>query len=390
MISLHEPAFDETDESYVLETLRTAWVSTAGPFVDRFENEFAEFVGRRHAISVCNGTLGLQLAIEALRRSQDVTTPFDVIVPSLTFIATANAVVHAGGYPIFADTAAGTMNMCPHGTLALVRQHYDFNRDVRTWHSKTTGHRLLSVMPAHLMGWTCDMDAMRSACEELHVPLLEDAAEALGCFERDGTHVGHHGLAAVYSFNGNKILTTGGGGMVVTDDDAFAKRAKHLSTTAKTDGIRFAHDEVGYNYRLVNILAALGCAQMKKLPERLARKRAIVEHYRINIANIPDVHLYSEGTGRSNNWLTNIIFPSEARREKALKALLEHDVQARPLWTPNHLQQAYANHPQPIMAFPNAIDIWERCLSVPSSPQLDDSVIDDICAVIGASQRATS
>ncbi len=219
MISLHEPVFDETDESFVIETLRTAWVSTAGPFVDRFEQEFAEFVGMRHAISVCNGTLGLQLAIEVLRRSHAVTESFDVIVPTLTFIATANAVVHAGGYPIFADAAAESMNLCPHGTLDLVRRHYDFNSKAQAWHSKTTGHRLLAVMPAHLMGWTCDMDAMRSICDELHLPLLEDAAEALGCYERDGTHVGHHGLAAVYSFNGNKILTTGGGGMVVTNDD---------------------------------------------------------------------------------------------------------------------------------------------------------------------------
>jgi perosamine synthetase len=390
MISLHEPIFDETDESFVLETLRTSWVSTAGPFVDRFEKEFAEFVGTRHAVSVCNGTLGLQLAVEVLRRSQAVTEPYDIIVPTLTFIATANAVVHAGGYPVFADTATRSMNMCPHGTLDLVRRHYDFKKNVQTWHSKTTGHRLLAVMPAHLMGWTCDMDAMRSACSELHVPLLEDAAEALGCYERDGTHVGHHGLAAVYSFNGNKILTTGGGGMIVTNDDSFALRAKHLSTTAKTNGIRFEHDEVGYNYRLVNVLAALGCAQMKKLPERLARKSTIVEQYRTHLASVGDLHLYSEGTGRSNNWLANIVFPTQACREKALEALLEHDVQARPLWTPNHMQQAYADHRQPIMAFPNAIDIWERCLSVPSSPQLDDSVIADICGVIGASQRATS
>ena len=390
MIPLHEPAFDEIDETFVLETLRTGWVSTAGPFVDRFEKEFAEFVGMSHAISVCNGTLGLQLTIEVLRRSLDVEKPFDVIVPSLTFIATANAVVHAGGYPIFADTAAGSLNMSPQSTRDLVQRYYDFNSDAQTWHSKSTGHRLLAVMPAHLMGWTCDMDVMRSTCHELRVPLLEDAAEALGCYERDGTHVGHHGLAAVYSFNGNKILTTGGGGMIVTNDDAFARRAKHLSTTAKIDGVRFTHDEVGYNYRLVNVLAALGCAQMRKLPGRLERKRAIVEQYRTCVGSDPDLHLYSEGTGRSNNWLANIIFPSEARREKALKALLEHDVQARPLWTPNHLQQAYANYPQPVVDFANATDIWQRCLSVPSSPQLDDSVVADISAVICASQRTMS
>ena len=384
MISLHEPVFDETDEKFVLETLRTAWVSTAGPFVDRFEREFAEFVGMRHAVSVGNGTLGLQLSIEALRRIHEVSEPFDVIVPSLTFIATANSVVHAGGRPVFVDAAAGSMNMCPKATLDLVRRHYRFATGV--WHSNTTGRRLLAIMPAHLMGWTCDMEAMRTVCDDLEVPLLEDAAEALGCYYRDGRHVGHHGIAATFSFNGNKILTTGGGGMIVTNDDTFAKRAKHLGTTAKTDGLRFAHDEIGYNFRLVNVLAALGCSQMTKLAGRLARKRAIADLYRKHLAADPTLRLYSEGTGRSNNWLVNVLFPDEAHREKALRALLAEDVQARPLWIPNHLQQAYAGHTQPVADFPNANDIWKRCLSVPSSPQLDDKVIADICAVILRSQ----
>jgi perosamine synthetase len=387
MISLHEPAFDETDESFVLETLRTAWVSTAGPFVDQFEREFAEFVGMRHAISVCNGTLGLQLMIEVLRRSRDVTGPFDVIVPTLSFIATANAVVHAGGCPIFADAATGSMNICPHATLDLVRRYYNFASETHAWHSKMTGRRLLAVMPAHLMGWTCDMEAMLSVCQDLHVPLLEDAAEVLGCYFRNERHVGHHGLASVFSFNGNKILTTGGGGMVVTNDDAFAVRAKHLSTTAKTDGLRFAHDEVGYNFRLVNVLAALGCSQIKKISGRLARKQAIAELYGAHISTSAGLRLYSEGTGRSNNWLVNIVFPSEPQRELALRDLLEHDIQARPLWTPNHLQKAYASQLQPITNFPNATDLWTRCLSVPSSPQLADRDIADICAVICASQR---
>jgi perosamine synthetase len=174
--------------------------------------------------------------------------------------------------------------------------------------------------------------------------------------------------------------------MVVTNDDAFAKRAKHLSTTAKTDGLRFTHDEVGYNYRLVNILAALGCAQMEKLAARLVRKKAIDGRYRDNLQADTTLRVHSEGTGQSNNWLVNIVFNSEARRENALLALLGKDIQARPLWTPNHLQKAYASYPQPNAAFPNANDIWSRCLSVPSSPQLGDAVIGEICEVILASQ----
>ena len=225
------------------------------------------------------------------------------------------------------------------------------------------------------------MDAMRSNCEGLDLPLLEDAAEALGCYAPDGNHVGHHGIASVFSFNGNKVLTTGGGGMVVTDNDAFAKRARHLSTTAKTDGLRFAHDEVGYNFRLVNVLSALGCSQMKQLPARLTRKQAIVALYRDGLGVRPDIRLYSEGTGRSNNWLVNAVFPDEHRREAALSALLEKDIQARPLWTPNHLQRAYASYDQPCSEFPNATDIWARCLSLPSSLQLAE-----ICSTICASQ----
>ena len=379
-ISLHEPEFDSLDEQAVLETLRSAWVSTGGPKVNEFEAEFARYVGAKHAVSVSNGTVGLSLMLTTLAREKGISGAFVVLVPNLTFIATANAVVHAGGVPTFFDTKPGSFNP---GVEQIEKALYaNFRRVKNTWLHKGSEIPLLAVMPAHIMGWCGEIEEIRDFCESLGIDMLEDAAESLGSFLPNQRHLGRHGKASCFSFNGNKILTTGGGGMIVTEDDSFAKRLKHLSTTAKTDGLRFVHDEVGFNYRLVNILAAIGCTQLQKLPFRLARKKEIFDSYKVSLNKFSQVKVYEEPSCISNNWLVNLIFETNSLREEALSALNEHGIQARPLWTPNHLQPAYAAYHQSDLYFPNSTDIWEKALSVPSSPQLSENDLTRICELI--------
>lgn len=385
MISLHEPTFDESDERLLLEALRSTWVSTGGPLVERFEREFASYVGSKHAVSVANGTVAIQLMLEVLAKTRGVVGPFDVLIPSMTFIATGNAVVHAGGNPVLVDCAPNSLNIDPKAVAACVLGLYEHKLGV--WIAKKTGHPLLAVMPAHIMGYSCDMSELASLCAEYNVPVVDDAAEALGAFFHGGQHVGTQSLAAAFSFNGNKILTTGGGGMIVTNDDAFAKRAKHLSTTAKIDGLRFVHDEVGHNYRMVNLLAALGCSQMAKLPARIERKKEIASLYRAEFAGT-SVSVYAEAHCESNFWLVNAVFRSETAREQALSALMAADIQARPLWTPLHRQPAYEKY-RDQRSFAHAEHAWRHMLSLPSSPSLDDSTVRRIAKIVVTAASAS-
>ncbi len=369
MINLHEPCFDETDENFILEAIRSTWVSTGGPFVDRFEREFAEFVNAKHAISVCNGTIGLQLAIECLKRKSNIFESFEVMTPSLTFIATANSIVHAGGHPVFIDVDKNSFQISPSSLKNIIIENYEYDNSEKFWRNRVTKCKLLAFIPVHIMGWSAPIDELAKISSEFSIPMLEDASEALGSYYFDREHVGKSGLASVFSFNGNKILTTGGGGMIVTNDDTFATYLKHLSTTAKIDKLRFVHDEVGYNYRLINILAALGCSQLKKLPKKLELKKEIFNCY-FNILNKNHIKIYEQKDCISNNWLVNIVFENHEMREIALNCLIENNIQARPLWTPCHLQPAYGLYKNESLNFFNTENIWKKTLSLPTSAQL--------------------
>nr|BFD31174.1 LegC family aminotransferase [Pigmentibacter ruber] len=380
MINLHEPTFDLEDEEYVLEALRSSWVSTGGPFVNRFEKEFAEFVGAKYAISVCNGTIGIQLSIEALKYKQQIFQNFDIIIPSLTFIATANAIVHAGGSPKFIDVEENSFQFSVENFKNYILNNYEYRFEQKCWVNKLTGSKLLAFIPVHVMGWSAaEKQLLQEISEEFKITILEDAAEALGTYNLDGSHIGNSSLAAIYSFNGNKVLTTGGGGMITTNEVEFAKHLKHLSTTAKIDNLRFIHDEVGYNFRLVNLLAALGCSQLKKLKSRLVRKKEIFNLYS-NYLQSPFLSLYSQKNCNSNNWLICAVFEDFNLREKVLTVLLESKIQVRPLWMPCHLQPAYQKENNLLLV--NTEDIWKRTLSLPSSPQILDEEIKYISDLI--------
>lgn len=376
-INLHEPQFDASDEAMVIETLRSSWVSTGGPFVDRFEVEFAEFVNAKHAISVCNGTIALSLSLEVLKRQNNVAT-FDVIIPTLTFVATANAVLNAGGSLSLVDCKVDSLNIDPKLVREKIDSDYFYEEGSGKLLNRRSKNPLLAVMPVHVMGYTCDMSELKAICAEHGIAIIEDAAEALGSYGLEGQHVGNSGLASCFSFNGNKILTTGGGGMIVTNDDNFATRAKHLSTTAKTDGLRFIHDEPGYNYRLVNILAALGCSQLAKMKGRLERKNEVFELYQKNL-ELMGIEVVTERYNQPNHWLVNARFETMNDRERVLSYLNEQGVMSRPLWTPIHRLPFGKMLPSIRQGFPNAEAMWQTVLSLPTSPQLEDATINHIC-----------
>jgi len=379
-IALHEPTFDSSDEAAVIEALRSTWVSTGGPFIDRFEKEIAEFVGAKYAIAVANGTLGLNLALEVMKRQSGVLGAFEVIVPTLSFAATFNSVLSTGGVPILMDAAIGSMQLDVANVECHIKSGYFFNTNEKLWVNKKSGLPLLAVMPAHIMGYGCNILALNDLCKDLQIGLIEDAAEALGVTLESGRHLGTIGNAGVFSFNGNKILTTGGGGMIVTNNKDFASRARHLSTTAKTDGLRFEHNELGYNFRLVNLLAALGCSQLAKLRERLESKQRVFDTYTRELEGYNQASIYTEQGFTSNHWIVNLVFNSFELREDALVTLLEQNIQARPLWTPGHRLGYIPNIRN--SSYPNADRMWRQALSIPSSPHLADEVIQHICGII--------
>jgi perosamine synthetase len=382
MIPLHEPNVSKAEIDYVKHALESNWVSTGGPFVDKFEESFAKFVGRKFAVSTSNGTVALQLAIEVLKRRQKNTeASFDVLVPTLSFIATANSVVHAGCRPVFVDCSKDSMGMGASQLQNLLDQSYLQQSDGQ-WIAKDTGATLLGVMPAHIMGWGGQIKEISAICGDSSLVLVEDAAESFGSRHlSNARHLGSDGLAAVFSFNGNKILTTGGGGMLVCDDLEFARRAKHLSTTAKTDPYRYEHDEVGFNFRLVNVLAAMGLAQLERFEQTRKRKIDIALAYESLFSIAKGVKLYKEQGYDANQWLNNVVYDSRELMESSFERMRQAQIGARPLWKPFHLQKAFSHIKQPVKSWPNSEWFWERTLSLPSSPTITEDSIKKIAHV---------
>lgn len=362
LVPLHAPEFRGREWELVKDCLDTGWVSSVGSYVDRFEQEVASASGVRFGVAVVNGTAALHIALVLA----DVSLGDEVILPTLTFIATANAVMHAGGVPHFVDSSEETLGLDPE---ALAR-HLDrigvlgasgpVNRE--------TGRRIAAIVPMHAFGFPVDMEPLMAVAARWNIPVVEDAAESLGSRYR-GKPCGSFGLMATLSFNGNKIITTGGGGAIVTDDESIAKRAKHLTTTAKAPHRwAFFHDEVGYNYRLPNLNAALGCAQFEQLPSRLSAKRRLANHYVESFADCQGARILRETEGsESNYWLNTLILDRDQahRRDALLEALNGAGLMARPVWTLMHRLPMYANCPRAELSV--AEDLEARTVNLPSS-----------------------
>ncbi len=370
-IHLSSPGMTQLEQDALLRAIRSGWVAPLGPEVDAFEDELADYCGTEYAVALSSGTAALHLGLLAL----DVGPGDVVVTASLTFAATANAIVYTGGTPVFVD-ADMTGNMNPH---LLDEALTTLNRQ---------GRRVRAIVPVDMLGKVANHELIGAIAEERGIPVLSDAAESLGAI-RDGRSAGAFGVAAAVSFNGNKVMTTSGGGALLTNDARIARQARYLATQARQPVAHYEHTEVGYNYRLSNILAALGRAQLARLDDMIARRRQLRAHYRDLFAHVPGVHVFGEpsgmdgGTTRDNCWLTSVLVdPGVAgfTTEDLRLALADHDIEARPLWKPMHLQPVYAAAP----AFVDGTSqlLFETGLSLPSGSVLGPNEIGRVTAAI--------
>jgi len=361
-IGLHEPLFEGREWEYVKECLDTGWVSSVGKFVDRFEKRLAKYTGVKRAVAVVNGTCALHLALKLA----GVKTGDEVIVPTLTFIATANAVSFTGAIPNFVDSKESTLGLDPDKLDIYLNKISEIRNGA--CYNKQTGKRIAAVIPMHVFGHPVDLDSLFEVCKNFKLILIEDAAESLGSFYK-GKHTGNWGKLSVLSFNGNKIITTGGGGAILTNDPSIADRAKHLSTTAKIPHKwEYSHDEIGYNYRMPNINAALGCAQIENLPYFIKEKRNLAERYRRAFENIQGIHFFIEPVhAQSNYWLNTILLEQgfEYERNTVLQTLNDNGIQARPVWNLLHKLPMYKTCPKTDLTTAKSLEA--RLINIPSS-----------------------
>ena len=364
-VVLHEPRFGGNEWQYVKECLDSTFVSSVGKFVDRFEADLAAFTGAQHAVAVVNGTAALHLALKLA----GVESGDEVLVPALTFVATANAVSYCGAIPHFADSEPRTLGMD-------AERLRDYLMSQTSQHSglcinRATGRVIRALVPMHTFGHPADMDAILAIAHDFNLALVEDAAESLGSYYH-GRHTGTFGLMGTLSFNGNKTITTGGGGAILTNDAGLARRAKHLSTTAKLPHAwNYRHDDIGYNYRLPNLNAALGCAQLEQLPSMLASKRSLFHRYQAVFDKVQGVKLMSEADHCSSNyWLQTLMLDDgvASERDDILKATNAAGLMTRPVWVLMDELSPFKDCPS--MDLAGARSLAQRLINIPSSSGL--------------------
>ncbi len=359
---LHEPVFAGNEKKYLTDCIDSGFVSSVGSFVTAFEESVRDFVGAQYAVAIVNGTAALHLALLTV----GVRPGDEVIVPAMSFVATANAVSHAGAIAHFVDVNEATWGIDP----VALRAHLDEVGQMKDGqlHNRETGRPITAVVPMHALGHPVAIDALLEVANEFGLVVIEDAAESLGSFVGD-RHTGLFGRLGVFSFNGNKTITTGGGGAVVTDDEALAQKLKHLSTTARVPhAYEFDHDAVGYNYRMPNINAALGLAQMEQLPGLIAGQRRLFELYSEVFAGSLFGEVRKESAGTSSNyWLQAISLPEgmKDRKDELIRGCVDAGISARPFWKPLNTLTPYVAHPS--AATPVAEDLYSRVICLPSS-----------------------
>ncbi|KMN40527.1 LegC family aminotransferase [Lysinibacillus sp. LK3] len=360
-VPLHEPTFNDKEVEYVTDCVKTGWVSSVGAYVNRFEEDLAKFVGVKRAVAVVNGTAALHIALKVA----GVKAEDEVLMPSLTFIAAANAVSYLGAVPHFIDVSMNTLGVDADKLKIYLEQIGKLQNN--QLYNRETGRRISALVPMHTFGHAADIEGLLKVCEMYNLTLVEDAAESLGSYY-NGKHTGSFGKVSAFSFNGNKIMTTGGGGAIVTDDDAIADYAKHLTTTAKIPHRwAYEHDEIGFNYRMPNINAALGCAQLEKMPLFIQQKRELKKQYEQWLAGIEGVQLFEEPANtRSNYWLQTILLDEQFNRDEVLGFLNEQGVMSRPIWNPMHHLAIYQNCPKSDLSVTDQLNM--RVVNIPSTP----------------------
>lgn len=364
-IPLHEPSFSGNEWKYVKDCLDTGWVSSVGKYVDRFERDLEVYTGIKHAVATVNGTAALHLCLELIGLQ-----PYDeVLLPALTFVATANAVCYCKAIPHFVDSTEVTLGLCPDklndylGDVAEIKSGECINRQSK--------RRIKAVVAMHTFGHPVDLDPLVEVCKKYHLDLVEDAAESLGSYYK-GHHTGNWGVLSAMSFNGNKIITTGGGGAVLTNDTNLAKRAKHLTTTAKVEHRwEYIHDHIGYNYRLPNINAALGCAQLEQLPKYLKSKRILAQRYQKVFEKVEGVRFYTESKDTHCNYWLNVLLLDESlalERDSILAMTNDKKIMTRPAWKLLSNLPMFKDHPK--MNLNIAESLEKRLVNLPSSPNI--------------------
>jgi perosamine synthetase len=326
-IPLHIPVFSGNEKKYLTDCIDSGYVSSVGQYVNKFEEMFKDYMGAGFAVAAVNGTAALQVALRLVGVNRDD----EVLTQALSFVGTANAVAYCGAKPVFLDVEKATLGMDPEKLAEFLKNTVTRKNDGHCY-LKTTGKRVAACVPVHIFGHPCRIDAIKEVCDEFDIPVIEDAAESIGSLYKE-KHTGRFGKIGIFSFNGNKTITTGGGGMLVTDDEALARRAKHITTTAKVPHAwEYVHDEIGFNYRMPNINAALGCAQMESLAGYLARKRELAGLYMEQFKRLPVTFVGEPAECRSNYWLNAVIFADRVQRDAFLKYSNENGVMTRPCW----------------------------------------------------------
>ncbi|MEN4045776.1 LegC family aminotransferase [Sulfurimonas sp. NW15] len=359
-IPLHEPRFRGNEKKYLNECIDSTFVSSVGKFVNRFEEEFASYVGSKYAIATVNGTSALHVSLLLA----DVKAGDEVITQALTFVATCNAIKYCQAEPVFVDVGLDTLGMSPDALESFLKKNCEVQNGVCL--NTATNKTIKAVVPMHTFGHPCKIDTIAEICKAWHLTLIEDAAESLGSFYK-GRHTGTFGKSAVFSFNGNKIITSGGGGVIITDDEELAKRAKHLTTTAKLPHpYEYEHNTIAYNYRLPNLNAALLVAQMEQLETFLQNKRFLSQEYMQFFKQFDDIDFIKEPKdAKSNYWLNAIILKDKKQRDTYLKYLNENGVMSRPIWRLMSELEMFQNCQND--GLQNSKFLSERIINIPSS-----------------------
>ena len=377
LIPLSVPTIQGNEWKYLKECLDTEWISSAGKYVDKFEEEICRYTGAKYAVACVNGTAALHVSLKLV----GVQPADEVIVPTLTFIAPVNVVRYLNAEPIFMD-ADDYYNIDAQKTIQFIKNKSEFRNGFT--YNKKTGKRILAIIPVHVFGNAVNLEELIPICTERNITVIEDATESLGTAYTKGKFAGKHtgtiGDIGCFSFNGNKIITTGGGGMIVTDNPGYARKARYLTAQAKDDKIHYIHNDIGYNYRLTNIQSAMGVAQLEKLPEYITIKKKNYKLYKEEIDKISGLHLAEAPEYADNNhWMHALQIDKDIYgkdREELMKQLTENKIQSRPVWYLNHWQKPYKD----CQAYwiEKAVELWEKTLNIPCSVKLTTNDIEKV------------
>lgn len=378
-VPLSVPDISGDEWKYIKECLDTGWVSSAGKYVEKFEDCICEYTGAKYAVACVNGTSALHLALKLVGVLRDD----EVIVPTLTFIAPVNAVKYLDAEPIFMDCDE-YYNINIEKTLEFLRNHTVFKRGYT--YNKITHRRISAIIPVHIFGNAVNLEPLVGVCIERNIKIVEDATESLGTFYNSGKYRGKHtgliGDVGCLSFNGNKIITTGGGGMIVTNSKSYAEKARYYSTQAKDDEIRYIHNEIGFNYRLTNIQAAMGVAQLERLQHFLQIKKSNYQLYKNIIDSIPGLHLAEAPEYADNNYwmyalqINKTVYGDD--KEGLMQTLRDRGIQTRPVWYLNHLQKPYRDNQSFKIVIAN--QMHQKTFNIPCSANLQRKQIDYVCS----------